>query len=114
MNVASRQRPVDRSLTGEETAGNIPEDGALYTQPVEPTITRPTEHTVIGPMRSIDTLHEEVIDMGARASIEDVTQADDQVCTFESGELWAEEISHGWAVIPEVDLSPEGIELKDI
>ena len=65
-------------------------------------------------MRSIDTLHEEVIDMGARASIEDVTQADDPVCTFESGELWAEEISQGWAVIPEVDLSPEGIELKDI
>ena len=65
-------------------------------------------------MGSIDTLHEEVSDMGARASTDDVTQADDQVRTFESGELWAEEVSQGWAVIPEVNLSPEGIELTDI
>ena len=41
-------------------------------------------------------------------------QDDEQVCTFESGDLWADEIIRGWAIIPEVDPSSEYIELKDI
>ncbi|CAI5711489.1 unnamed protein product [Peronospora effusa] len=44
----------------------------------------------------------------------DLLQADDQVCSFESGELWAEDIRPGWAVVPEVDPSSEGITLEDI
>ena len=35
-------------------------------------------------------------------------------CVRLKAENWAKEISQGWAVIPEVDLSPEGIELKNI
>ncbi|CAH0480928.1 unnamed protein product [Peronospora belbahrii] len=42
------------------------------------------------------------------------TQEDDQVCTFESGELWAEDVRQGRAIIPEVDLSPTSINLEAI
>ncbi|CAI5701136.1 unnamed protein product [Peronospora effusa] len=45
---------------------------------------------------------------------EDSLQADGQVCSFESGELWAEDIRPGWAVVPEVGPSSEGIALEDI
>ena len=70
----------------------------MVTQPVEAAVTQLTENPVTE---------------DATGQV-DPLPADDQVCTFESGELWAEEIKQGWAVIPEVDLSPEGIELKDI
>ena len=48
------------------------------------------------------------------AKLEDSPQADDQVCFFKSGDLWAEDIKQGWAIIPEVDPSPQNIELEDI
>ena len=37
------------------------------------------------------------------AESDDLQQADDQVCTFESGNIWAGDINQGWAIIPEVD-----------
>ncbi|CAI5707733.1 unnamed protein product [Peronospora farinosa] len=52
--------------------------------------------------------------MEKEAKLVDLLQADDQVCSFESGELWAEDIRPGWAVVPEVDPSSEGIALEDI
>jgi hypothetical protein len=90
MSVVPKQRPVEELPAGEEVTADI--------TPLEDAVTQPMETAVTE----------------AGTKNEDLVQADDQVCTFESGELWAEEVSQGWAVIPEVDPSPEGIELKDI
>ena len=98
MNVASRRMLAEESPTREKTTAVTQLDGATVSQPMEATVTQPIEAS--GIEASVET--------------EGLTQADDQVCTFESGELWAEEVSQGWAVIPEVDPSPQGIELKDI
>ena len=86
MSVVPKQRPVEELPAGEEVTADI--------TPLEDAVTQPMETVVTE----------------AGTKNEDLVQADDQVCTFESGELWAEEVSQGWAVIPEVDPSPEGIE----
>ena len=63
---------------------------------------------------SKEDLHEVTTTKEKEAKLADLLQADDQVCSFESGELWAEDIKQGWAVIPEVNPSSQGIALEDI
>uniref|UniRef100_M4B2P6 Uncharacterized protein n=1 Tax=Hyaloperonospora arabidopsidis (strain Emoy2) TaxID=559515 RepID=M4B2P6_HYAAE len=48
------------------------------------------------------------------AEVNESPRNDENVCTFESGDLWAEDIIRVWAIIPEVDPSSESIGLKDI
>ena len=73
------------------TADITPLEDAV-TQPMETTVTQPKGSTVTQPMETVVT--------EAGTKNKDLVQADDQVCTFESGELWAEEVSQEWAVIP--------------
>ena len=48
---------------------------------------------------------------GEEAKSNESPRDDEQVCKFESGDLWDECINRGWAIIPEVDPSSKSIEL---
>ena len=106
MSVVPKQRPVEELPASEEVTADITPQEDAVTQPMETTVTQLKGATITRPMKTVVT--------EAGTKNEDLVQADGQVCTFENWELWAEEVKQGWAVLPEVDPSPEGIELKDI
>ena len=94
MSFVPKQRPVEELPAGEEVTADITPLEDAVTHPMEITVTHPKGATATQPMETVVT--------EAGTKNEDLVQADDQVCTFESGELWVEEVSQGWAVIPEV------------